>query len=213
MSALVKRQTSLDCHTAYGELINTLALTRHLQAANWRASVGSSVFRYGWARSEPSGFPSWGPRLAPAMGYYFPRCTSIESLRGGEWCESGTREGLREVSRVEASLLPTGHVCANDAGGRALREERGGPPNVSVGDPVYGQGAFPKETLASLLNQDWPPLEPVVSNSHSAVSTSLVLEEFGNRTLNPRARNRSDATRRARIPGRHGRRASCSNAP
>jgi len=53
------------------------------------------------------------------------------------------------------------------------------PPSLSIGVPTYNQGAFLRETLTSLLNQDMPPLELVVSDNHSTDNTGLILKEFG----------------------------------
>src|SRR5450830_1603952 len=52
-------------------------------------------------------------------------------------------------------------------------------PSISIGVPTYNQGAFLRETLTSLLNQDMPPLELVVSDNHSTDNTWLILKEFG----------------------------------
>lgn len=53
------------------------------------------------------------------------------------------------------------------------------PPSISIGVPTYNQAEFLRETLTSLLNQDVPPLELVVSDNHSTDNTGLILREFG----------------------------------
>jgi glycosyltransferase involved in cell wall biosynthesis len=52
---------------------------------------------------------------------------------------------------------------------------------LSIGVPAYNQGSFLGETLESLLQQDVPFHEIVVSNNHSADSTAEVLREFEGR--------------------------------
>lgn len=50
--------------------------------------------------------------------------------------------------------------------------------SLSIGIPTYNQSNFLRETIVSLLNQETPPFEIVVSNNHSTDQTIEVLEEF-----------------------------------
>lgn len=52
---------------------------------------------------------------------------------------------------------------------------------LSIGVPAYNQGSYLAETLESLLNQETPFHEIVVSNNHSTDSTAEVLESFAGR--------------------------------
>jgi glycosyltransferase involved in cell wall biosynthesis len=52
---------------------------------------------------------------------------------------------------------------------------------LSIGVPAYNQGSFLGETLESLLLQDVPFHEIVVSNNHSTDSTADVLRQFAGR--------------------------------
>jgi glycosyltransferase involved in cell wall biosynthesis len=52
---------------------------------------------------------------------------------------------------------------------------------LSIGVPAYNQGSFLGETLESLLLQDEPFHEIVVSNNHSTDSTADVLRDFAGR--------------------------------
>jgi hypothetical protein len=52
---------------------------------------------------------------------------------------------------------------------------------LSIGVPAYNQGSFLGETLESLLQQEVPFDEIVVSNNHSTDSTADVLQEFEGR--------------------------------
>lgn len=49
---------------------------------------------------------------------------------------------------------------------------------LSVGVPTYNQCGLLRDTLVSLLQQDLPPLEIVVSDNHSTDETRAVLDEF-----------------------------------
>lgn len=49
---------------------------------------------------------------------------------------------------------------------------------LSVGVPTYNQCGHLRETLVSLLRQELPPLEIVVSDNHSTDETRAVLDEF-----------------------------------
>jgi len=49
---------------------------------------------------------------------------------------------------------------------------------LSIGVPVYNQGNFLRETIESLLAQEIPFHEIVVSNNHSTDSTAEILREF-----------------------------------
>lgn len=51
-------------------------------------------------------------------------------------------------------------------------------PTLSIGVPAYNQGAFLRETLESILHQDTPFDEIVVSNNHSTDSTAQVISEI-----------------------------------
>lgn len=52
---------------------------------------------------------------------------------------------------------------------------------LSIGVPAYNQGGYLRETLVSLLEQEVPFHEIVVSNNHSTDSTADVLREFAGR--------------------------------
>jgi len=52
---------------------------------------------------------------------------------------------------------------------------------LSIGVPAYNQGSFLGETLESLLHQEAPFHEIVVSNNHSTDSTADVLRQFDGR--------------------------------
>lgn len=52
---------------------------------------------------------------------------------------------------------------------------------LSIGVPAYNQGSFLAETLESLLNQQTPFHEILVSNNHSTDSTAEVLQSFAGR--------------------------------
>jgi glycosyltransferase involved in cell wall biosynthesis len=61
--------------------------------------------------------------------------------------------------------------------------------SLSVGIPAYNQGAYLRETIESVLRQDEPPDEIVVSDNHSTDDTAAVLAGFGDaiRVVRPSA--------------------------
>src|SRR5258708_1228515 len=52
---------------------------------------------------------------------------------------------------------------------------------LSIGVPAYNQGSYLQETLESILHQDIPFHEIVVSNNHSTDSTAEVIAGVQNR--------------------------------
>src|ERR1700742_973209 len=52
---------------------------------------------------------------------------------------------------------------------------------LSIGVPAYNQGSYLQETLESILHQDIPFHEIVVSNNHSTDSTADVIAGIKNR--------------------------------
>jgi len=52
------------------------------------------------------------------------------------------------------------------------------PLTFSVGIPAYNQGNFLEETILSLLNQNCPPDEIVVSNHYSTDNTPEIIEKY-----------------------------------
>ena len=55
------------------------------------------------------------------------------------------------------------------------------PPLVSIGVPVYNGERFLREALDSLLGQDYPNLEVIISDNASTDSTSQICREYARR--------------------------------
>ena len=55
------------------------------------------------------------------------------------------------------------------------------PPKVSVIVPIYNQAPFIRETVDSVLDQDYPSLELVLSDDGSTDATSDILSEYAER--------------------------------
>jgi len=54
-------------------------------------------------------------------------------------------------------------------------------PKVSIGLPVYNGEAFLREALESLVHQDFPDLEIIISENHSSDGTKAIVAEFAAR--------------------------------
>ncbi|MDH4317103.1 MAG: glycosyltransferase family 2 protein [Desulfobulbaceae bacterium] len=49
---------------------------------------------------------------------------------------------------------------------------------VSIVLPIYNEGKYIRETLESIVNQDYRNLEVIVSDNHSSDQPSIIWEEF-----------------------------------
>lgn len=64
------------------------------------------------------------------------------------------------------------------------------PPVVSVVTPTYNQAAFLRETIESVLSQDYPSIEYQVIDDGSTDATPAILEEYADRAWIERHENR-----------------------
>jgi len=62
--------------------------------------------------------------------------------------------------------------------GDARPHEKTSTTTLSVGVPTYNQSGFLRQTIVSLIEQDTPPLEIVVSDNHSTDATPDILRDF-----------------------------------
>jgi len=67
-------------------------------------------------------------------------------------------------------------------------DEHGGPPLVSIGVPVYNGERFLRESLESLLAQDYAPLDIVISDNASEDGSAAICREFAERDSRVRYR-------------------------
>lgn len=65
-------------------------------------------------------------------------------------------------------------------------------PLVTVITPTYNRGAFLKETILSVLNQNYPNIEYIVLDGQSTDNTSQVVEEFKGRIIWNSHKNRGE---------------------
>jgi glycosyltransferase involved in cell wall biosynthesis len=65
-------------------------------------------------------------------------------------------------------------------------------PLVTVITPTYNRGAFLKETILSVLNQNYPNIEYIVLDGQSTDSTSEVVEEFKGKIIWDSHKNRGE---------------------
>lgn len=79
-------------------------------------------------------------------------------------CARITRDYLRTISKKEIAVSSEDKL-----------------PLVSIITPSYNQGQFIRETIESVLNQDYPNFEYIVMDGESSDNTVDILKSYGNR--------------------------------
>lgn len=106
--------------------------------------------------------------------------SSVE-LSGRAECHASVDQRVADRDRSEDSLPP----LIQEPGPR-ITPATAGAPLVSIGMTVYNAAAFVRKTLDSLLAQDYPNLELVISDNASTDGSSEICQRFAER--DPRVR-------------------------